>query len=287
MGGMNMAFAMVVCGAALAAGTVGAAPPEAPSPAPALAEPVTLQRSQDYVLGASVSWSADHVGRAEHHLSLKPLWAFQWGRVKVASGGASGLLGLGRQPVDAGVSTTLLQGERGWLSTALRWDEGRSSSDSVLLRGVPDVRGTLRARVSAGYDLGRRWSVGLTASQDLLGREGGLKLAGSLRYRHPVSARTYWEASLAQAWGNARYMQTQYGLSPTAAAPSGRSAYGVGGGRESVSLGWSLTSAAGPHWVWFAGVGASRLQGAAESSPLVGRKTVAGLTVGLAYRCCQ
>lgn len=247
-------------------------------------EPATLQASRDYVIGGAIVSSAAHVGEADRRLSLSPAWAFQVGRFRLASGPAANLLSVGRETVDAGLSTVLVR-QGGWrLSTSLRISEGRDSGGDVLLQGLPDVRATLLGRVTASVDLGSRWSGSLSATQDLLGRGSGLGLGAGLGYRYPLSATTYWDASAGLGWGNALAHRTNFGISPEAAAASGRTAYVPGAGWDSASLGWSLTSALSERWVAYGGVGVSQLQGAAARSPLVGRRTVASASIGLAYR---
>lgn len=248
------------------------------------AEPVALEASRDYLLGLGLVSSASHLGDAQQTLRLRPLWAFQLGRFRVATSGASALLSVGREAVDPGLSTDVFNTTALRLSGSLQLDDKRSWDGDARLEGLPDVRATLRGRVRASGALGERWSWSVSGSQDLLGREGGLRVNTGLGYRYPVSDDTHWDLSLGAGWGNATYRNTHYGISEAAAAATGRSAYALGHGWDSVSLGWQLTSALSRRWVAYGGVNASQLQGAAARSPLVGRRTVYGATVGLAYR---
>lgn len=248
------------------------------------AEAVALDASRDYVLGASLVSSADHLGVSKQRLSLSPVWAFQLGRFRIATTRASSLLSVGREAVDPGLSTVLVTTD-GWrLSTSLQIRDKRESGDDPLFSGLPDVRATLLGRASASIDLGSRWSWSLSGTQDLLDRGAGLTLGTGLGYRYPVSGDTYWDAGMGLGWGNALSRQTAFGISPEAALASGRTPYSLGAGVSSLSLGWSITSALSEHWVAFGGLSASQLQGAAARSPLVGRKTVYGASIGLAYR---
>ncbi|HEX5805058.1 MAG TPA: MipA/OmpV family protein [Macromonas sp.] len=256
-------------------------PPQAPVPAE-----VALDAPRDYLLGLSVNSSLDPLGGDGREQSWRPLWAFQWGRFRFATGGAAALLSLGRQRVDSGVSTSLLEDDRWSVSGSLSWDGGREA-DAPLLQGLPDVRSTLRGRMNLGYQLSPRWSVGVTASQDLLGREGGLRLNTGLKYHHPVSGRTYWDLGLGAQWGNGTFMQTHYGITPTAAQSAGRDAYAVSSGWESVGVNWGMASALNERWVMFGGVRWSGLNGAARRSPLVANPDTWGASLGLAYRCCN
>jgi outer membrane protein len=252
---------------------------------PPPAEPVALEASRDYLVGASLVSSAPQLGSdVEQRLRLRPIWAFQLGRFRFATSGASALLSQGRQSVDTGVSTVLAGNDRWSLSTSLSIDEGRSWDDDAVFRGLPDVRATLRGRVGANAALSQRWTYSVRASQDLLGRDGGLRLDHGLSYRHPISSQTHWDLSLGAGWANGTYRQTHYGVDPAPAAATGVPAFAIGSGWDTVSLGWRITSALNRHWVAYGGVGVSQLQGAAARSPLVGRQTAYGATVGLAYR---
>lgn len=244
------------------------------------AEPVTLEASRDYLIGVTASTSLD----GSPSLKLRPMLAFQLGQVRVSTGGASGLLSLGRRPVDPGLSAALLQDDRWSISTALRLRRGRSSGDDPLLQGLPDVPDTVVGRLSVNYALHPRWSVGASAAQDLLGHQIGMRFNTQLRYRHPVSERTYWEAGLGASAGNHTYMRTRFGIDNASAVRTGRAAYVPSSGLESVSLGWTITRVINRHWVAFAGLSASQLQGQAARSPVVSDRTSYGASAGIAYR---
>jgi MipA family protein len=262
------------------AGTAWAAEPSPPGP-------VVLKASNDYLVGVALASSSDPMDEAGASLKLRPMWAFQWGRFRLATGGASGLLSLGRDTVDPGLSTVLVQDSRWSLSTAVQLDEGRSSSANDRLAGLPDIRPTLRGRASLGYALGKRWSWSLSGSQDLLGRHGGLAVSTNLRYHYPVSPSSWWDASVGASWANASYAQARYGIPAEAAVVTGRAAYEPGAGWTGVQLNWGMASAINSHWVVFGGVSRSALQGVSADSPLMARKVVYGANVGLAYRCCR
>ena len=249
-----------------------------------VAEPVALEASRDYLLGASLSSGRDPFGTSEQKLGLRPIWAFQLGRFRFATSGASALLAQGRESVDSGVSTVLTRSDLLSLSTSLSIDEGRSWKDDPVYGGLPRVRDTVRGRVTAGFTLSPRWSGSLRASQDLLGRDGGLRLDSGLNYRYPLSPQTHWDLSLGLGWANGTYRQTHYGIAPTAAATTGLQAYALGSGFDGASLGWRMTSALNRNWVAYGGLSVYQLQGAVARSPLATRTTTFGATLGLAYR---
>jgi outer membrane scaffolding protein for murein synthesis (MipA/OmpV family) len=246
---------------------------------------VTLKASRDLLVGTAVNSSAGHLGLGDRRWSLSPVWAFQLGRFRLASGRAASLLSVGREPVDAGLSTVITTAGDWRLSTALRIRDARDADDSdPLLQGLPGTRATLLGRVSASRAIGRRWTGSVSATQDLLGNGAGLSVGLGLGYRYPMSEHTYWDASAGLGWSNATARQTSFGIRPQDAAAAGRAPYAIGAGWDSASLSWNLTSSLSEHWVAWGGVGVSQLQGAAARSPLVGRRTVASASIGLAWR---
>lgn len=247
---------------------------------------VQLEASRDYLLGVSVGSSRDPFGDSEQKARAGGIWALQLGRFRFASSGASALLNQGRETVDSGVSTVLARSDRLSINTSLAIDEGRdwSDEDDPRFDGLPRVRTTLRGRLTLGLGLSERWSASLRASQDLLGRDGGLRVDAGLNHRRRLSPDTHWDLSFGAGWGNGTYNQTHYGITAAGAAASGLPAYAVGSGVDSLSAGWRITSALSPRWVAYAGLGASRLQGAVRRSPLASTPTTYSASVGIAYR---
>jgi outer membrane protein len=247
---------------------------------------VALQASRDYLVGAAIGSSANPLGTAEQKLSLGGIWAFQLGRLRFASSGASALLNQGRDTVDSGVSTQLARSDKVSLNTSLAIDDGRDWRDEKDPRfhGLGKVRATVRGRLTLGLSLSERWSLTSRASQDLLGRDGGLRLDTGLNYRQRLSRDTHWDLSFGAGWANGTFRQTHYGISPEGAAATGLPAYAIGSGWDSLSMGWRITSALNRHWVGYAGLGVAQLQGAARRSPLATRPTTYSAGVGLAYR---
>ena len=132
----------------------------------------------NYALGAIVGSSPDYAGGDGRKNSLRPAWAIEYGRFRLSTSRGSAFMGHGLGPRESGASATLAQGDQFNLSASLRIDKGRDGSDAPILVGLPSVRSTLRARVSAGYALTPRWSVGAGLSQDILGRDGGAQRIG-------------------------------------------------------------------------------------------------------------
>lgn len=242
-------------------------------------------REDDFLIGASVVSGTSHVGTAQSaSTDLKPLWAFQLGPLRVSRSRASALMSVGREALETGLSTEFKATEDISLSASLRLDNGRSFADDPLLRGLPDIGTTLRARLSARRALGPRWSWSMNTDHDLLGRKGGLRLGTGVNYACPYSADTQWDFSMGVGMGNARYLQTHYGISLEGAQATGRDTYQLSGGLENLRSGINFSTALGDNWVAFGGLEMSRMLGRAARSPLVGRLATHSLTIGLAYR---
>lgn len=240
----------------------------------------------DYLLGTMLSTSGNHVGEPGQGFSLRPLWSLQWRNWRLTTTRASALWRLGRDGVDPGVSTVLVDQNRFRLSASLQLDDGRRSGDDSYLAGLPDVQRTLRGRVAARYTLTPRWTAGLTLGSDLRNRDGAATLTPSVKYRLPSESGTLWELSLSTSLGNRDHLQTFYGISPAAAAASGRAPYQPGAGLYAWQLGLDVSHPVSARWVVFGGLGLSSLVGDARRSPLVSRATTWGASLGVAYRCC-
>ena len=254
--------------------------------APALAEQAAVvEFGKDYLIGAALTSSTAHMGQTENNLRLKPVFAFQLGRLRVSRSRANVIMSAGRgEGVETGVSTELLSRQNWSLSASLRLDNGRSFEGDPRWEGLPDIQDTVRGRVSARRSLGARWSTSVSFDHDLLDKDGGGRLLAGLGYRLPQSDRAHWDFSASGSWGSSRYMQTHYGISSPSLALVGSRAYTPGSGPESLQLGIDYTHALGENWVAFGGVGFSRLVRPAAASPLIDRKSTYGMSVGLAWR---
>ena len=238
----------------------------------------------DYLVGASVVSSTAHIGTADRKTSLKPVWYFQLGPVRVSRSQGSTLLGAGRRSGETGLSTELLAAQDWKVGVSLRVDNGRTFDEEPLFIGLPDIKTTVRARVSAHRPVGERWSWNVNMDQDILSKDGGMRAGAGVNYRYPVSDATHLDLGLSAGWADAQYMRTHFGISPAAAQLVGRAPYSLGSGLEGVQMGIKFTTALNRRWVVFGGFDLSRLQGDAARSPLVGRPITHTVNIGVAYR---
>lgn len=235
-----------------------------------------------YVLGAQLQHQPSYSGSADSLWRLKPMWGVRWGRWRLGTGGMGGLLGAAAD-AGAGASTDLFRGARLSSSLALRWENGRSSSDDVALQGLADVRSTVRANLATRYRFAPEWSVGLLVSQDLLGRGGGLRSDLSVGTSGRLGEHTRWTSGVGLSMGDARFMAARYGVPVTGARP-GRPAYDPGGGVYEVHWGMGTQTELGSRWAVTSAWGIGHLQGVAKDSPLTVKPNNLHFSVGLVWR---
>jgi outer membrane protein len=239
------------------------------------------------VLGLSTAYVPEYEGSNRRVLKFRPLWAWQHGRYRISTSGAGAVLAFGIATPDtgAGASADFIRTDKLRFGAALRIDNGRSSSDSVDLAGVPDIRRTVRARAFVSYALDAHWGAAASLSQDILGRQGGALGSIDLGYHARLGEKTEWSAGLGMRFGDHRYMMTRYGVPPEAALPD-RPAFDAGAGIETITAGVGITSALTPRWILFGTLGGESLRGSAAASPLTRSSTGSAVTIGIAYRCC-
>ncbi|MCO5355302.1 MipA/OmpV family protein [Acidovorax kalamii] len=239
-----------------------------------------------YALGAIASNGPDYAGGDGRKSSLRPAWAVEYGRFRLSTSRGSAFMGHGLgTPRESGASATLAQSDRFSLSAALRIDKGRDGSDAPILVGLPSVRSTLRARLSAGYAITDRWSVGAGVSQDILGRDGGAQLSTSVGYTWPLTEQTKVTIGAGASFGDRAYLRGHFGVPAGGASPL--PAFDPRAGLYSVDGGVEVMSAINRHWVILGSARVSQLRGDARRSPLTVEPVGYSVSVGLAYRCCR
>jgi outer membrane scaffolding protein for murein synthesis (MipA/OmpV family) len=253
-------------------------------PSAAAADPwAHLLANATLALGASAGVSSSTTASG-HSAQARPLWAFQYGRIRISTGGAAAVLGFAQDPRGPGASAELFSGDKLRMGIALRIDHGRDSSAIAGLEGLPDVPATLRARAYASYALTQRWTAASSLSQDILGRGGGTVVTADIGYRAPLTPKSEWYVGSGMTWTDARYMKSYYGVPPGSGSNSGQAAYTTGAGPMNARVGIGFTAALTSRWILFGGAGATRLLGYAADSPMTLRPASAAVSLGLAYR---
>lgn len=261
------------CLAVAAACLIGAAARAAESEAPT---------AWEGAIGPVINHSPAFAGARDHRTTLLPGFFVRYGRFTATNAG--GFVTRKQDEVDRGVAADLLRGDQYRLSLALRFDGGRSSSDSPLLSGLGNVRMTLRARLGLTVKLDRHWRTSTAMSADLMGRGGGVTFDQNLQYDERLSPRTVWHTSVGVSAADQRYMQSYFGVTDAQAAASSYTAHRAGAGLRDVHMGTGLKIDLGERWVAFGDVGAARLLGSALASPLTQRAWGWSTRAGVAWR---
>lgn len=260
---------------------------------PALAQlrmpsPDEARGGYTWAVGASVNNGAKYPGSVERGTGIRPVIGLEIGRYTLSSGGGGSLLDFDLDARDSGVTAKLLQWENFRLSGGLRLDGGRKGEDDPVLQGLPDVKRTLRGRLSAIYDFSQQASLRSTLSQDLLGHKGGATLQTTARYEIQISPRTEISFAAGFTLADATYMNSYMGVPASASGlTTPLPAYVPGGGLFGQDVGVELKHAVGGRWVVFGGLRYTQLRGDARRSPLAVKPDNYSVSVGLAYRCCR
>lgn len=241
------------------------------------------RRSWDASVGFITSLSPEYGGAARQRVQVEPGFFVRWGRVSVASRGAF-VVRSADGGGGGGVRVDLSRSERWRLGLGLRIDGGRRESSSPDLAGLGDIRRTFRARLSGSYRLDDGWRAGGAVTVDALDRDGGTIGEFTLGRDLRPWPRTSVGFGASLSFGDARHLQSYYGITPQQSARSGYPVYAPGAGLRSASLGVGARTAVGEDWVVLYGANVSRLLGPAAASPLTRRTTSWGLNAGLVYR---
>lgn len=257
---------------------------------PAPPDPADSAGETRWLLGVTLSEGPIYFGQRQRGMGIKPLFALRWRGLRISNSGAGSLLG---DAVAGGASAELYSDASWRVRVGLRLDRGRriEGDDEGRLADLPEVRSTLRARLSAVRRLDNEASLSIHLSPDLLGRDGGLLTQFGYYQRLPaldaalpwVGGR--WSLSAQVVAGDKRYLKAYFGVP---AAHPRFADYAPDGGLRSATIGLGWQRALGEdergHWLLFAGASLERLLGGAARSTIVQQRGSAAAQLGLAYR---
>lgn len=278
------AWLAAVCPAAAQDG----APPMA-KPAPATVSDATSEATPprpppdiEGAIGLLLHVNPEYQGARRYAPRLTPAGFLRWGRITIT--GAGGFTTRRHDDVERGLGAELVRRESVRVKLGLRLDNGRQENDSARLAGMGDVKRTVRARLSAQWDVAPGWRVGAGASVDALNQGGGyvLDVAASHEWALPGAA-TLTAGAAFSAAGD-RYLQTWYGVTPEQAQRTGLPVYSPREGPLSASASLTWRAELGPRWAGFVSGGVNHLLGGAAHSPLTERRTSANASAGLVWR---
>ena len=250
-----------------------------------LALPVLAQEPRpdwEGAIGPNLSYAPAYAGAQDHRTKLVPGFFLRWGRVTLTN--SSGFVTRRSDDVVRGLGLNLSPSDRIRVNLALRFDAGRSASDSPALAGLGNVRSTVRVRLSGSWLLGDGWRLGSGLSVDAAGRGGGGFADLSIVREQRLSSATTWSWGSSVAVASSGYMRSYFGVNPEQAARTTYPLYAPGAGLRDAAVFANIRSELGPRWVALGGIGASRLLGPAASSPLTQKPTGWGINGGVAWR---
>lgn len=246
-------------------------------------EPSRVPRPWDAAIGAVAQYGPRYAGSDRFAAGVQPGLYLRWGRVSLATRSAFATRS-GEGAPRAGLRVELADSARWRASLGLRLASGRSESADPSLRGLGDVRGTVRLRVSASYRIDDAWRVALGWSADLLGRDVGWLADASVAREQRLSDAMRWSWGAGVNFAGSRYQQAFFGITPEQSQRSGYAVYRPGAGWRDVGLFVGGRTDLSPHWFVFGNAGVSTLIGPPSRSPIVRQRHGWGVGAGLAYR---
>lgn len=271
-----------LCAFGLALSTTGWAQNATPDP-PAAAP--HRQKEFSGVLGSTFNNSTNYAGGEQRSTSASPVLGLALGRYTLSTGGGGALLDRDLDKRDSGLNAQLISKD-GWrLTGSLRIDGGRKDSDEPMLRGLPEVRRTLRGRLGVVYDANEDLSLRSSWSQDLLGHQGGAMLNNTMRYEISLPGRTELTLVAGVHLASSTYMRSYFGVPATAAgSTSSLPRFQPQGGLHSTEVGFDVRKDLSEHWILIGSMRYGQLRGDARRSPLVLKPDNYSASIGLAYR---
>ena len=281
------ALMAAVLGSAQAQGSVSTqpeAPPEQRAEPATDAAAVTAPTPSKFegavglVMDYKPAFSGSNDKRIRPHLA----GFLRYGRFTVT--GAGGFTTSRLDDVERGLDAELVRRAGLRANLALRVDRGRRENTSDQLRGMGNIRPTVRTRLNLRMEPAPNWGLGLAGSVDSLGRGGGYFVDAGVSRTFVIDARQRLILGAGVTFGGAQYMQTWSGVSEQQSAASGYPVYKASAGLRDVGTSATWRIEVNPQWAGFTSLGVSRLLGPAADSPLTRQRNSLSLTAGIARR---
>lgn len=269
--------AFLLAGLCLAAPSVGAEPPPAAAPEPAL---------RLGALGLSVSARPAYPGAASTVRSFTPQFLVQRGRFSLSNGGP--LASRAGEPAEGGLAADVLAQDRFSLRASVLVDAGRKSADVAHLRGLHDIPAHVRGRMQLAWRLAPRW--------ELMGVwQGDLSLRGTGNSAEAVVLHEWrpafldgqgWQTSagVAAQWRDARQANLVHGVSESDARQTSFAPYRLQAGFTSARVFAHARRELGGAWVAYGSAVHEALLDQAARSPITQRPHAWSLSLGLGKR---
>lgn len=253
---------------------------EVPAVEPAASAP---QRNRfEGALGMVLAYKPAFSGSSDFKIKPELAGFLRYGRITIS--GAGGFATRRQDEVERGLDAELMRREGLRVNLSLRVDGGRLESSSEQLRGMGDIRTTVRARLGARWDVAPRWQLSASTSADALNRVGGYLVSAGVSYTLPLDERQRLGFGAGISGAGDRFMQAWYGITPAQAAATGLPIYRAREGLRDVNGGVTWRIEIDPQWSAFAGASGAVLLGGAADSPLTRQRTGWSVSSGIARR---
>jgi MipA family protein len=233
-------------------------------------------------LGLVLAYRPAFSGSSDRKIEPELAGFIRYGRISLT--GAGGFTTRRQDDVERGLDAELLRRDRVRVNLSLRYDPGRRESDSDDLRGMGNIRHTVRARLGLRWEPAPFWSLSLASSLDALGNGGGATVEAGISRSFVLDARQRFIVGAGLVGAGRRYLQTWYGVTRAQSARSGYPVYEPGSGLRDVRTSATWRIEPHPQWAGFASLGATRLLGAAADSPLTRQRSSVSVAAGIARR---
>jgi len=234
-------------------------------------------------IGPVVNVAPDYSGASTRKVGWTPGYYIRYGRLTASNTGGF-VTRRNTDDVFQGLGLDLKRDDRVRYNATLRIDNGRKSSETRGLEGLPDIQRTLRARFSATWQIDPQWKAASGLNVDLLGHGGGNVLDLGATHDRRWSEATTWSLGAVVTAGDARYMRSWYGVSEAASAASGKPVYVPGAGLRDVSFSSGWRTEIGRDWIVLWGGSVGRLLGPAAASPISVSSNEWRVYAGVAWR---
>lgn len=247
-------------------------------------EPATPTRFEG-AAGLTLRHGPAFPGSSDVGFHLTPAGFLRYGRFSLT--GSGGFTTRAADDVERGLAAELARRGKLRVSLGLRFDPGRSDSDSPQLAGMGDVRSTVRARWSARWDPNPAWRMSAGISNDLLGHGGGIMGDLSAVRRWTWGRGESFSLGATVSAGDRSFMQSWHGVSPAQSAKSGLPSFAPSGGLRDLQLSaiWRTEFQAwGQPFAAYLGAGHTVLLGPAADSPLTRQREYSSASGAVVWR---
>lgn len=155
----------------------------------------------------------------------------------------------------------------------------RDSDDHERLRGIDDVDASVELGLKAGYRFGAIDTYG-AVRKAVNGHDGVVGEVGAT-YRTPLRDRLTLTSGVEAKYGNDRYMDAYFDVTPEESAASGLAAFDAKGGLRSVGVEFEVRYQANDDWAMISELRAARLVGDAADSPITEDKNQYSIGLGI------